>query len=81
MQTLKTLEERWIKGQILTTDYLEFSDPKALRKLAELNNIELKMYMTEESGEGFILKDIYLKIKIYIELLQEVPIWRKKHYQ
>ncbi|MBP3801971.1 MAG: DEAD/DEAH box helicase [Clostridia bacterium] len=53
LQTLKTLEERGIKGRILTTDYLEFSDPKALRKLAELSNIELKMYMTEEAGEGF----------------------------
>ena len=63
LQTLKTLEERGIKGRILTTDYLEFSDPKALRKLAELNNIELKMYMTEESGEGFHTKGYIFKDK------------------
>ena len=63
LQTLKTLEERGIKGRILTTDYLEFSDPKALRKLAELNNIELKMYMTEESGEGFHTKGYIYKDK------------------
>ena len=63
LQTLKTLEERGIKGRILTTDYLEFSDPKALRKLAELSNIELKMYMTEEAGEGFHTKGYIFKNK------------------
>lgn len=63
LQTLKTLEERGIKGRILTTNYLEFSDPKALRKLAELSNIELKMYMTEEAGEGFHTKGYIFKNK------------------
>lgn len=63
LQTLKTLEERGIKGRILTTDYLEFSDPKALRKLAELSNIELKMYMTVEAGEGFHTKGYIFKNK------------------
>ena len=63
LQTLKTLEERGIKGRILTTDYLEFSDPKALRKLAELSNIELKMYMTEEAGEGVHTKGYIFKNK------------------
>lgn len=63
LQTLKTLEERGIKGRILTTDYLEFSDPKALRKLAELSNIELKMYMTEGAGEGFHTKGYIFKNK------------------
>ncbi len=63
LQTLKTLEERGIKGRILTTDYLEFSDPKALRKLAELSNVELKMYMTKDSGEGFHTKGYIFKDK------------------
>lgn len=63
LQTLKTLEERGIKGRILTTDYLTFSDPKALKKLAELSNIELKMYMTEEAGEGFHTKGYIFKDK------------------
>lgn len=63
LQTLKTLEERGIKGRILTTDYLTFSDPKALKKLAKLTNIELKMYMTEEAGEGFHTKGYIFKNK------------------
>ena len=33
LQTLKELEEKGIKGQILTTNYLNFSEPRALEKL------------------------------------------------
>lgn len=66
LQTLKVLEEKGIPGQILTTDYLSFSEPKALHKLTELSNIELKMYCTEEAGEGFHTKGyIFKKDEIY----------------
>jgi superfamily II DNA or RNA helicase len=61
LQTLKELENRGIKGQILTTDYLTFSEPKALDKLAEYTNIELKMYCTDESREGFHTKGYIFK--------------------
>ena len=61
LQTLKILEMRGIEGRILTTDYLEFSDPKALRKLASFKNIELKMFMSEETGEGFHTKGYMFK--------------------
>lgn len=61
--TLKTLEEKGIKGRILTTDYLQFSQPKALKRLAKFNNIELKMYMSEQAGEGFHPKGYIFKSK------------------
>lgn len=61
LQTLKILEMRGIEGRILTTDYLEFSDPKALRRLASFKNIELKMFMSEEAGEGFHTKGYMFK--------------------
>ena len=61
LQTLKELEEKGIPGQILTTDYLNFSEPKALYKLAELSNIEIKMYCTEEAEEGFHTKGYIFK--------------------
>lgn len=61
LQTLKILEMRGIEGRILMTDYLEFSDPKALRKLASFKNIELKMFMSEEAGEGFHTKGYMFK--------------------
>lgn len=55
LQTLKELEDRGIPGKILTTDYLNFSEPSALRKLHSLKNLELRMYRTEQS-EGFHTK-------------------------
>ncbi len=66
LQTLKELEERNIKGRILTTDYLNFSEPKALKKLAELKNITIKMYSVNEANEGFHTKGyIFKKEAIY----------------
>lgn len=61
LQTLKELEIRKIHGRILTTDYLNFSKPKALKKLSELSNIELKMYCASEAGEGFHTKGYIFK--------------------
>lgn len=66
LQTLRELEQRNIPGKILTTDYLTFSDPKALRILANFKNIELKMYVTENAKEGFHTKGyIFKKEEMY----------------
>ena len=66
LQTLKELEQRGVLGKILTTDYLTFSDPKALRLLAGFRNIELKMFVTENSNEGFHTKGyIFKKEELY----------------
>ena len=51
LQTLKELEKRGIPGKILTTNYLNFSEPKALEKLNSLDNITLKMYDVEAAKE------------------------------
>ena len=51
LQTLKGLEEKGIKGQILTTNYLNFSEPRALEKLNGLKNITLKMYDVHQNLE------------------------------
>lgn len=56
LQTLKELELKGVKGKILTTDYLTFNDPKALRKLNSLNNVEIKMYRTNNQDVGFHTK-------------------------
>ena len=66
LQTLRELEHRGIPGKILTTDYLTFSDPKALRLLANFENIELKMFVTENAKEGFHTKGyIFKKEEMY----------------
>lgn len=53
---LKELEQKGIPGKILTTDYLTFSQPKALDRLAQLKNIELKMFRTNFEVGGFHTK-------------------------
>lgn len=66
LQTLKELEKRQIPGQILTTNYLNFSEPRALKKLQELSNITLKMYDVDRADQGFHTKGyIFKKEEIY----------------
>jgi superfamily II DNA or RNA helicase/HKD family nuclease len=66
LQTLKQLEKRGIPGEILTTNYLNFSEPDALEKLNGLKNITLKMYDVEAADEGFHTKGyIFKKDEIY----------------
>ena len=64
LEEFKQLEKNNIKGKILTTDYLYFTEPKALRKLNEFENLEIKLYSQENEGfhtKGYIFKkdDIY----------------------
>ena len=66
LQILKELEEKNIPGEILTTNYLNFSEPRALSKLNELSNITIKMYDVETAKEGFHTKGyIFKKDEIY----------------
>lgn len=66
LQALKELEKRNIRGEILTTNYLNFSEPRALKKLNDLSNITLKMYDVEIADEGFHTKGyIFRKDEIY----------------
>ena len=64
LEEFKQLEKNNIKGKILTTDYLYFTEPKALRKLNEFENLEIRLYSQENEGfhtKGYIFKkdDIY----------------------
>lgn len=66
LMILKELETKNIPGKILTTDYLTFSNPKALKKLAGLKNIDLRMYRTTNSQVGFHTKGyIFEKDEMY----------------
>jgi superfamily II DNA or RNA helicase/HKD family nuclease len=44
LNTFKELRDHNIKGKILTTNYLTFTDPKALEKLLLFPNIEVRAY-------------------------------------
>ncbi len=59
LEALRKLEKNGIKGKILTTNYLNFNDPKALRRLLDFKNLEVKIY---DAGnfhtKGYIFKKI-----------------------
>lgn len=53
--TLLDLEAKGIKGKILVSEYLNFTDPEALRKLRQLSNVELKIAReTDFHSKGFM---------------------------
>lgn len=54
-ETLNRLEEKGVKGKILTTDFNLFSQPKALKQLAGFKNLEIRMFRCGE-GLGFHTK-------------------------
>lgn len=58
LDKFKELEEKGIKGKIITSTYLNFTDPKALEKIKSFNNIDLKVFITN--------KEIGFHTKAYI---------------
>ena len=50
------LEKNNIPGKVLTSDYLCFSEPVALRTLLHYKNIETRMIRVNETGQGFHTK-------------------------
>ncbi len=56
VQILNTLREENVPGRILTTTYLNFSEPDALRKLGEYPNIETRIYQGNMHAKGYFFK-------------------------
>lgn len=58
LQTLKDLEGTDTKGRIITTDYLRYTEPKALKKLLSCNFIDIRV-ITEEAfhTKGYLFDD------------------------
>lgn len=55
--TLLELEKKGIKGKVLVSQYLNFTQPEALRKLLNFNNIELRIANKSKSHtKGYIFK-------------------------
>lgn len=82
LETLKRLKEKGIKGKILTTDYLNFSEPKALKKLLEFSNIELKLYSKENfHTKGYIFKfNDHYKLIIGSSNLTQTALTKNKEW-
>ena len=55
INTLRELEVKGIHGKILTSQYLNFTEPRALRRLMRLNNLELRIAERDNHhSKGFI---------------------------
>lgn len=65
LEQLRSLNERGVKGKILTGDYLTFTQPKGLKKLMEFGNIDVRLVSEEKfhaKGYFFRKKDIWTMI-------------------
>lgn len=51
--------ERGVKGRILTSRYLDFNSPKALRELLKLKNVEAYIYEEQLHTKGYCFKNDY----------------------
>lgn len=55
---LKELENRNIKGEILVSQYLNFTQPEALKRLLQFKNIDLRIATTGNAhSKGYIFKN------------------------
>lgn len=52
VKLLDDLNHKGIKGKVITSTYLNFSDPKALKKLYSFDNVEMKVY-DDVKNKGF----------------------------
>lgn len=57
LRTLLDLEERQVRGQVLVSQYLDFTQPAALRTLLQLSNITLRIATTGNfHAKGYLFK-------------------------
>ena len=57
MNALKSIEEKRVKGKVLVSQYLNFTQPEALKKLLQFSNIELRIATKENSHvKGYLFK-------------------------
>ncbi|MGC4379363.1 DEAD/DEAH box helicase [Fictibacillus sp. Mic-4] len=58
LDPLKEVEDKGVEGKIITSTYLNFTDVKALEKIKQFKNIDLKVFVTD--------KEIGFHTKAYI---------------
>ncbi|WP_048571612.1 DEAD/DEAH box helicase [Clostridium cylindrosporum] len=55
LDSFKELEERGVHGKIVTSTYLNFTEPKALERIKRFTNIDLKVFIANKN-KGFHTK-------------------------
>lgn len=69
LEVFSKLENKNIKGKILTSTYLNFTQIKALEKLKEFSNIELKIYDCNSTNIGFHSKSYIFEFDDFYEVM------------
>jgi superfamily II DNA or RNA helicase len=69
IDSLEKCKNKNIKGKILTSTYLGFTQPKALEKLKQFENIELKIFDCDEQKLGFHVKSYIFEYKDEYKIL------------
>ena len=49
LEAFKEAEDRGVRGQIITSTYLNFTEAKALKRINEFENIQLKVFETDKT--------------------------------
>jgi DNA or RNA helicases of superfamily II len=52
LDNLKDMRDRGVHGKIMTSTYLNFTEPKALKKIKKFDNVELKVFEADRT-KGF----------------------------
>ncbi|MEG0330176.1 MAG: DEAD/DEAH box helicase [Longicatena sp.] len=68
LKTFLELSNKNIKGKIITSTYLNFTEPKALRKILEFPNIDLKVY-GDVKTRGFHSKAYIFEFDEYYKIM------------
>ncbi len=68
LDALQEANQNNVEGSIITSTYLNFTEPKALKKLKEFDNINLKVFLTEHEI-GFHTKAYIFEYKDYYKII------------
>ena len=67
IEVLKKLEQKGIKGRILSSTYLHFTQPNALESLLQFSNLEIKMDVANDfHSKGFLFAKSDSNYSLYI---------------
>lgn len=68
LDTFEEIQEAGICGKIITSTYLNFTEPKSLEKLLEFKNIKTKVYVADQN-KGFHTKGYIFEYDDYYKVI------------
>lgn len=69
LDIFKELEKKDVKGKILTSTYLNFTEVKAIEKINKFSNLELKIFDCNSNNKGFHSKAYIFECKDEYKIL------------